>query len=774
MRISYRIVICILLCLAVSAMAGPALAQAGAHARFVNVAPGSPPLDIFVNSQLAAADLAYGEASSYINVPAGSLDLVANRAGSSVLLYGQRANVASGSAVTLIAASAAESQMQAVAENLSPLAFGDGRLSIVYAISNGPAVDILLQDTEQRLAEEIVPGAIVGDYVLGANNFDLAMVLSGGDDSASMLDFRVQVAAATSQVAIVYGDANDPQVLTTRAAVTGSADSGRVRFVHAVQGATPVDLSINDTLIVPALAYADPTEHIALPSGTHRIALGIAGVEITSLSLNVAAGQAQTVIVMGSPANLNVSQHNDDLSNLNTSSATLSLINAIPGSVVDRLTLSSGVTAATDIEFGQASGAAQIVTGPQELAMGLNIGDESGMVNLPATNFYGGSYYNLIALPGDAFSSPQLIIAETSLLRGADIEAMMVEAAPAAQSETDTVATTVVTDAPIAAVSATDIDGATALVNVNLGANLQLREYPTSAARSLGLAPSGTLVYVLGRRGLTEFYGAEPEDLPVDLSDFDADPAEGLERWQDLEPANTWLYVTYMTPDGGSVNAWVNALYLDVQDEDGEPQRLANLEMVRQNEWGRTFNTSIESPTRAVRVGAQVYNLNLGAGLNVRMANDANSEILGQVGAGAIVGLTGLDEADEWAYVVYEPSVGVTVSGWVSIQYLLLLFDGYPIELETLREKDPSQVGLISSETRGSVEVRGDAAPPLVPTTRPLPGSCRRHRSGESRRQLALEGSAQCLDRIAGADPVWRQDGRRRHYRKRRVVSRHF
>ena len=723
MRFGYRIVTFILLLLTVTFFATPALAQVGAKARFVNVAPGSPALDIYVNSQLAAADLAYGEASPYVNVPAGSLEIVANRAGSSVLLYGQRTNVSGGSAATLIATSSADSQMQAIAENLSPLEFGEGRLSILYAVADGPTADILLQDTEQRLAEGIDQGAVVGDYVLNADTFNLAVVASGGDIGASLFEFQVAVAAATSQLAIIFGDANNPQVLTTRAAAAAAADSGMVRFVHAVQGATPVDLSVNGALIVPGLAYAQPTEHIALPSGSHRIALGIGGVEITSLPLSVAAGQAQTVIVMGTPANLNVSPHNDDLSSLNVSSATVSLINAIPGSVVDHLRLSSGVTAATNIEYGQSSGAAQIVTGSQVLAMGLTIGDESGTVNLPATHFYGGSYYNLIALPGDAFSSPQLVIAETAVMRGADIPAMSVEIAPTAEPETSVATTTTVeTEAAVAAASPADFDGATATVNVNLGANLQLREYPSSASRSLGLAPSGALLYVLGRRGLTEYYGDEPEDVPVDLSDFEADPAAGLERWQDLEPADTWLYVTYSTPDGGSVNAWVNALYLEVQDEDGDPQRLANLEMIRQNEWGRTFDTELAPPQRPVRIGAQVYNLDFGVGLNVRMANDANSEILGQVESGTTVGLTGLDESEEWAFISYQPSVGVTVSGWASTQYLLLLFDGNPVELETLREKEPSQVDPISGELRGSVEVTGDAEPPPVPTRDPFLG----------------------------------------------------
>ena len=713
----------LLLILVSMSLALPSLAQGSVQARFVHVAPGVSSLDIFVNDTLAVGDLPFGGASAYLNVPAGDLHIVANIAGTTITVYEQGEKLVDGSAVTMIATSATV-PLQSVSENLDALQFGEGRLSFVYAISNGPAIDIMSQDTGEILGEGIQPGGVVGDYQLSAGVFEFGVVPSGSDISAAMLNLRLPLAAGNSILAIIYGSAGDPKALTTQAATAAADGTGLVRFVHAMQGATPVDLSINGNLIIPSLTYAMPSEHIALPVGTHRIALSIGPAEITSRPLTVDAGQAQTVIIMGSPANLNVSPYSDDLSNVNASSATVSLINAIPGSVVNRLTLSSGATAATDVAYGQSSGAAQIVTGAQALAMDLTVAEDRGTVTVLATNFYGGSYYNLIALPGDAFSSPRLLLAETSITRGANIEAMMMdmEMEMEAVEESEITIPEPVAE-PIVSVSAADFDGPTAFVNLNQGANLQLREYPTSEARSLGLAPAGTTLIVLGRRGLTQYFGAEPADEPVDLSAFEADPAEGLERWQDLEPSETWLRITYLTPDGGSINAWVNALYLEVVDDNGDPQRLANLEMIRQNEAGRAINTSVGPPVPPDRVSALVYNLDFGVGLNIRMANDANTEILGQIGSGSIVGFSGLDEADEWAYIAYSMSDDVTISGWVSSEYIQILLDGNSIDLEELREQDAGLVPLVSEERRGSISLTGDAEAPPAPTRDPFLGN---------------------------------------------------
>lgn len=714
-------IVLLIFCLALLLAATPSMAQEGARARFVNVAPGTPSLDILVNGELVESGLSYGESTAYVSVPSGSIDLLGLVSGTSVVQLGHSADIAAGSATSFLISSTDSPRFQAIPEILGALDFGATRLSIVYAIDDGSPVDIVFRENGEVLGEGITPGAVVGPYELRADVYELDLTMAGDASSASILDLSMPVSAGTSQLAIIHGSASDPQVLTTAAPAAASSDSGLVRFLHAVQGATPFALSVDGSPIVPSLAYAMPTEHIALPSGSHQVALSIGGAEITSMTLNVAAGQAQTAVVMGSPANLSMSSHSDDLSGIDRASASVSVINAIPGSTVNRLTLSSGATAATDVAYGSSSGAAKIVTGSQGLSLELTIGDDRGTVNLPASDFHGGSYYNLIALPGSAFSGPRLLIAETSVLRGLDVDVMMmgqetaVAAVPVEMSREE--------EAQPVVIAAADIDGPSARVNLNRGVNLQLRQYPDSSALSLGLAPTGTTLMVTGRRGLTEYYGEEPADEPVDLSDFDADPAEGLERWEDLDAAETWLFVTFMTPDGGMINAWVNALYLIVEDEDGQPQRLADLEMVRQNQAGSSVGTSIGPPQPLERVSAYAFNLNAGVHLNIRMANDTSSENLGQVANGDPLRLIGLDEDDEWAFIEYDAMDGVIISGWVSAEYVQILMDGRPTSPEDLREIDDSLISVVGDSVRGGISLAGAAEAPPAPTKDPLLGA---------------------------------------------------
>ena len=715
-------IVLFMLCLALLIAAVPVLSQGGARARFVNVAPGAPSIDILVNGELVESGLAYGESTAYLNLPSGNINLLGLVAGTSTAQLEHSADLAAGSAVSFLMSSALSPQFQAIPENLGAMEFGATRLSIVYAIADGPPVDIVFRENGEILGEGIRPSDVVGPYELRAGVYNLDLIVAGDASGSSILDLRAPVAAGTSHLAIVYGSANDPQVLTTSAPTAAPTGSGLVRFLHAVQGATPFALSVNDSLIVPSLAYALPSQHIALPSGSHQVALSIGGAEITSMTLNVAAGQAQTAVVMGSPANLSMLSYSDDLSAIDRSTSLVSLINAIPGSTVDRLILSSGATAATDVVYGSASAAAKIVTGNQGLTLDLTIGDDSGAVNLPVKRFYGGSYYNLIALPGSAFSGPHLLIAETSVLRGLDVDVSLMEPETPALAPTEEQLPEEEGLQPVF-ISLAEIDEPTARVSINRGANLHLRLYPHSEALSLGLAPADTTLIVLGRRGLTEYYGEEPADEPVDLSDFDADPAEGLESWEDLEPSDTWLFVTYITPDGGTIDAWVNALYLDVVDEDREPQRLAELEMIRQNQAGASRSTSIGPPQPLERVSAHAFNLNVGVKLNIRRTNDVSSENLGQIANGDSLRLIGLDGSDEWAFIEYNAADDVIISGWVSAEYVQILLDGKTVSLEELREIDASLISLASDSARGGISLAGDAEVPPVPTKDPFLGA---------------------------------------------------
>lgn len=243
------------------------------------------------------------------------------------------------------------------------------------------------------------------------------------------------------------------------------------------------------------------------------------------------------------------------------------------------------------------------------------------------------------------------------------------------------------------------------VVNLNPGANLHLRRYPSTQARSLGLVPIDTELAVTGREGTV-----------VD------DAAAGLARHEDLEPTDTWLHVRYTTPDGGLITAWANALYLQVSDESGETQRLANLGLVHGEQFGVALNTSIIPPEPTKRVTARVYSLDEGVQLNIRTDNHRNSEIVAQARGGAVLSFLGLDEDVNWVFIEHRPNENTTVTGWVSIAYVQLLLDGDPIGVAELMERAPALAPSISGDTRGRLVVAGDGEAPPRPSRDPFLG----------------------------------------------------
>lgn len=730
---------------------GPFYAQAPARARIIHVASDLPALDVYINGELAQTDLSYTEDSATFSLPAGETELSAYIAGTTSQLFLQPISLDS-DASAIVLASNANYPVHIVADDLSPLDFGMTRLTIVNALNDGSAIDIMTSEHDQLTSEDLGPGAALGALELPPGQVEFSLLPLNAEEAATRHNFSAALPAAASNMLLIHGDSSDPQLLHSATAADADGASGRVRFVHAVQGAAPIDLKIDGQMIIPSLAFAYPSEHIAIPSGSHPLTLSLGGTVISSTSLDVGAGQMHTVVLMGSPASLEPYSFADSLRDLNETSALVNLVNAVPNSAVKRLRLESGAIVAADVDFGAESGAARIVPGMQSMSIILEIGDASGTVAVPPNNYYAGSYYNLIALPGSAFTAPRLLVAETSLMRRITAAAPMMETAAQDETEAESEESDAMTqpqEAP-SAESATEMDSAPeqdstveieapseedankdsdtasgagpslvlgpyAIIDLEPSARLQLRQYPTSDAMSLGLLPGRSDLTVLGRRGLTQYFAGESSDLPVDLGDYTADPAAALYPAQDLRPADTWLFVMYQTEDSGALVGWVNAYYLQVFNETGETQRLASLPMVRQNRAGSTFNTEIRPPNLSDHVSARVYGLNPNAMLNMRMANNPESEVMTQLAPNTALTLVGFDEALQWAFVDYDADTGEIMRGWVSAAYLQLLLNGEPVLVSTLRALDETIAPQISAQLRGSIRSADPAGPTPIP-----------------------------------------------------------
>jgi hypothetical protein len=731
------------------------VAQGDSAVRFVHVVPNTAPIDVYVNGSLAVVNLGYGEATGYITVPAGNHTVTVTATGISTSLWEQQIT-ADASPATFIASTAG--QFDRYNDNLTPLALGMSRLLLVHALAGGSNVDVQLAesiavgdstfDKGFAIAADMAYGASFGSFDLPSQTYVVNVVPTGTSDTI-IEALPLALDNGTSQMAIVYGTASNPQALMLAAPTTSSGDTGLVRFVHGVVGAPAVDVYAADTLVAPLLDTNNPTVHMALPAGEHAVELRAGDEVVASGTITVEAGSAQTAVALADGDVITIAVFADDVSGVTETTAVATVINTITEATTT-VELSSGTALSDELAFGEASDAVSFDPTAATVGFNLTLGDAIGTLVGSDVTFYGGNYYNIIVLDGNAFSAPTTIIAATTLAQtlasapGAgttiaasgtvqNVEVIATQPAVAQQ------ATPVPTQAPVASAG----DGVvTAQVILDPSANLQLRQLPDADSLSLGLAPSNSSLVIEGREGRPEAL-AEGQEAPPEAEEF-VDPAEGLAPDADLDPATTWLRVVYTTPDGGEIEAWVLAQFLAVRDDEGRIQRLANLPTVPRNLPGEARATELTPPpTREDIVTARVYNLNPGTSVNMRRTPTTEGEVLARLSLDTVVELVGfldvttlvaigtgtptptavptelfVEQLDEvaWVFVSYNPPEGGTITGWVSTTYVQFFWNGERVDPEELFARELTQ--FVDSTTRGAIT--GNAQQAALPTIDPL------------------------------------------------------
>ncbi len=698
------------------------MAQSGnALLRFVHTIPGANAIDVYTDGQLTISGLSFGSASTYVNVPSGDHQLKVTASGSTNALWEQTVSAADGSATTLVAATASDPNFLVFPEDLSTLALGKARLTAIHAISGGSAADLLLGD-----GRPVIPGLQFGQPAgtldVPAMAYDFAVAASGQPiDKAILKADGVALDTGTSYMLVFYGTTDKPETLVLANATKGDSNSGFVRVAHGVSGAPAVDVYINGSLAIPSLAFGEFTQHIAIPAGSYDVSIRAAGsdADLVTATLPVTAGEAATAAALGTPDKISVNVFKDNISGITADKAILSIANGISGTDTLSATLEDGTSLATDLAFGSAADAVSIA--PAKVKITVKSGDNS--VDIPAESFYGGVYYNLLAVSDGG--TVKVLGAPTSLAQGvasAPGAASAIASVPTLQATlpppptlAPTVEAVVETAATVAPVAATN--GPTARVfNLDANANLQLRQYPNSDALSLSTVPPGTVLIVNGREGAIDSIPFSATPKPAEDYEF-VDPASLLtDPKEDLVPQETWLNVTFATPDGGSITAWANALYLDVRNPRAEKIKLSSLPLVSSNLPGSVDNTTAAAPAvPANRVAATVFNLDVDINLNIRRTPDAQAEVLARVPNGTVMELLGLKEDQQWAFVSYSPATGGTVTGWVNITYIQYSYNGKAMKLEELATRNLLVV--TPDDARG--EVTEGIGPAVIPTVNP-------------------------------------------------------
>ncbi len=717
-----------LIALALLLIAVPAAAQSdGAQLRFVHAIPGASAVDVYVDGQLAVGNLGYGTASTYVGVPAGSHQISVMQAGSASTLWTQDVSTGAGTSFTLIASSASQAVFTVYQDDLNPLTLGKARFTAVHAIAGGAAVDVILAD-----GRPVIPGLQFnqpyGTLDLPVMSYDLAVVPAGGAIGDALVPAQsYSLNSGTSYVLVIYGTADSAQALLLSAPTQPQGDGGYVRIVHGIAGGSAVDAYLNSTLVAPALQIGDATDFIVLPVGGYSLSVNSAGTnnEIATASLDVSAGSYQTVVLNGGAEAPTASVMGDQVSTVNADTSVFTLINAT-GAATTTAAYADGGALVGDVAAGS-SNSAMVEAGKSGIVVSTSADGTNNDVslNLPGGTF-GGLYYSAVAYDGpqgaQVVQLPPVSIARSV---GAEVAAVPTEpptqvpveaptAAPPAEQPTAAPSNDVVIMPPATAIPTTE--GPTARVLLDPGANLQLRLYPSREAFSLGLAPSGTILQVNGRAGEpVPAFDTTATPLPPNATPF-VDPVTLLAEGEDLVPADTWLNVTFDTPDGGTITAWVNALYLNLHNSRNRPLALRDLATIPSNRAGQAVDTAMEPPSPRENVTtAIVTNLDPGVRTHIRRIPSTAGESLALVPAGTQMEFVGVTEARDWDFVRYQAPQS-TVTGWISNNYVTLQRNGQSVTFDRLMEL--GELSILTEDQRGSVVTTGQAQPSVADSLR--------------------------------------------------------
>jgi uncharacterized protein YraI len=703
--------------------------EADSQIRFIHGITDGPDVNIAIDGQVASLDLAPGSTTSYIRVPAGEHTISAIDSDTGTLLWSQSVQLSAGTEYSLVAVADGPSFF-IISEDRSQIAAGSARLLVLHAAPGLGTVDITTGDGT-GLATGLAPMNTLGTFDLPADGYQFLVT---PQSSGTTVPVEANLTAGAFSLLVVTDSSSGPALIQAESAIPG--DGNLVRFVNAAPGTTPA-IFVDDALAVPALAFQSVTPFLSVTGDTVTFRVGS-----TEASVEIPSGQSGTTVVLMGTDSLQAIAYPTplDANGIGSDMVLTSGINAIPGSSALSITLETDdASVNTPLIFNKAygDGGDEAVFSPVSagMVMAFTMDGRFGQVTVPAQAFYGGTFNTIVAVPGTAFSGPSVLVAPVSISRGITsapsnvIASLPVEQLPPpAPTVAPTVSTSEVVISP-AVPTATPFDGYTARVNLDPGANLQLRMLPSAEALSLGLAPSGIELVVNGREGAPVY----AESAAPATEEPWEDPALGLDPEDpqaDLDPAQTWLNVTMATSDGGSITAWVNALYVQMNPYRNRALKLAELPLVPGNQIGEAANTAVTPPpVLRDRVEVVVFNLDPGVNLNVRRLPDTTGEVLAGLPNGTVSTFVGLllapegepqplDEENPWVFIEYQAPEGGVVTGWVSTLYVQYLWNGNPISLENLRQRE-LMPDYVPADRIGEISAGLTIGAP-VPTVNPL------------------------------------------------------
>jgi len=250
--------------LIVAAVVAPVVGEsAGAQERvkttqigFVNGTPDAPLVDIYVDSILEVEELAYGESSAVVDIPAGERRVVVTLAGEGegTPIVESQITLEQGGAYVVANVDLVENAvLRSWRIDLNPVGDDESRLRVIHASPDAPEVDVAVSGGDVLIAGatfETAPDAVAVD----SGNYDLEMRPAGSEDVVqSISDVEIPSGMACTVMALgLLGDDGALEVTTIVTPLNLLVPGG---VVSTGSGAGAIDRATGGELALIALAF---------------------------------------------------------------------------------------------------------------------------------------------------------------------------------------------------------------------------------------------------------------------------------------------------------------------------------------------------------------------------------------------------------------------------------------------------------------------------------------------------------------------------------------
>jgi hypothetical protein len=317
------------------------------HWRFAHFAAGVSAVDVQINGQSAVLQgVEFSGVSGWQEVPPGTYEIIVINREKNETLLSLSLVLSAGQWITL-AMTVSENELTGtiIEEDLSPVADGDARLTVFYALPDVP-VDILANGTPifENIPSFIgTPAAPMSSPAttieLDAAAYDIHV--SGSDTGDVLIDAgTIELLPGRGYLAAAINTVEDPRLVVVETNIAGNArQKALLRVAHLSSGTPPLDVYLDGELSVhKELSFPEFSQWIALPAGEITLAVSLSGetldqAVIPPFELALAANTCITVAVIGALANDTLEAHmiEEDYSPLAPGFVRVNVLNAHPG-----------------------------------------------------------------------------------------------------------------------------------------------------------------------------------------------------------------------------------------------------------------------------------------------------------------------------------------------------------------------------------------------------------------------------------------------------------